>query len=203
MGGMRTACLLMALLVSPAAACTARSGERTAALVELYTSAGCKACVPAERWLAGLSARYPAERVVPVMLQVSQVVPPARRLTPLQRLALVPMPYVLVQGTDFARWHTDDFEREMARLNASPARARLELQILSRNAGGLKVRARASSDLQADLFVGTQAPFEWQGPLALGQHEVRVPVEGAVVAFVQDRRTGEVLQALRLGLCFP
>jgi hypothetical protein len=200
---MRAACLLMALLVSPAAACIARSGERTAALVELYTSAGCKACVPAERWLAGLSEQYPSERVVPVTLQVSQVAPPPRRLTPLQRLALVPMPHVLVQGMDFARWHTDDFGREIARLNATPARAWLELEILSRGAGALKVRARASSDLQADLFVGTQTPRDWQGPLALGQHEIEVPHEAAVVAFVQDRRTGEVLQALRLGLCFP
>ena len=193
----------MALLVSPAAACTARSGERTAALVELYTSAGCKACVPAERWLAGVSGRYPSERVVPVTLQVSQVAQPPRRLTPLQRLALVPMPHVLVQGMDFVRWRTDDFEREIARLNAIPARARLELEILSRSAVALKVRARASSALQADLFVGSQTPHDWHGPLALGQHEIELPLEGAVVAFVQDRRTGEVLQALRLGLCFP
>lgn len=200
---MRIACLLMALLVSPALACTARSGEGTAVLVELYTSAGCKACVPAERWLAGLSGRYPAERVVPVMLRVSQVAQPARRLTPLQRLALVPMPHVLVQGMDFARWHADDFEREVARLNAIPARARIELEILSRNPGGVQVRARASSSRQADLFVGTQGPLEWQGPLALGRHEIEVPLEGAVVAFVQERRTGEVLQALRLGVCFP
>ena len=200
---MRVACLLMALVVSPAAACIARSGDRTAVLVELYTSPGCRACIPAERWLAGLPERYPAERVVSAMLAVTRVAPPLRRLTPLQRLALVPMPHVLVQGMDFARWHTDDFEREIARLNAIPARAGLELEILSRDAGALKVRARAWSDREADLFVGTQAPLEWQGPLALGQHEIGVPVEGAVVAFVQDRRTGEVLQALRLGLCSP
>lgn len=193
----------MVLVVSPAAACTARSGERTAALVELYTSAGCGACIPAERWLAGLSGQYPAERVIPVTLQVSQVARPARRLTPLQRLALVPMPHVLVQGMDFPRWHTDDFGSEVARVNAIPARARLQLEILSRNAGVLTVRAEASSDWQADLFVGTQTPVEWQGPLALGRHEIRVPLEAAVVAFVQDRRTGEVLQALRLGACSP
>lgn len=200
---MRIACLLMALLVSPAVACSARSGERTAALVELYTFSGCKACLPAERWLAGLSGRYPAQRVVPVVLQVNQAAQPARRLTPLQRLALAPMPYVLLQGMDFARWHRDDFEREVARLNATPARAHLELEILSRNAGGVTVRARASSDRPADLFVGTPAPLEWQGPLTLDPHEIRVPPEAAVVAFVQDRRTGEVLQALRLGTCLP
>ena len=113
------------------------------------------------------------------------------------------MPHVLVQGMDFARWHTDDFEREIDRLNAIPARARLELAILSRSTGGLKVRAQASSDREADLFVGTQTPLEWQGPLPLGQHEIQVPAEGAVVAFIQERRTGEVLQALRLGVCSP
>lgn len=196
---MRAVCLLMVLLVSPAAACSARSGDATTALVELYTSAGCPACPSAERWLAGLPGRYGGEQVVAVTVQVSQTAAPPRRLTPLQRLALTRAPHVLVQGSDFRRWQTADFDRELARINGSPARAHLELQVVS---GRLKVRARALSESHAAVFVGTDVGLEWLGPLALGEHELEAPPK-AVVAFVQDRRSREVLQTLRLGLCSP
>src|SRR5258708_12776156 len=56
---------------SHASVCTAQSGERTAALVELYTSEGCSSCPPADRWLSGLGARgYAPARVVPLALHV-------------------------------------------------------------------------------------------------------------------------------------
>jgi hypothetical protein len=196
---MRVVCLLMVLLVSPAAACSARSAASTAVLVELYTSAGCAACPQAERWLAGLPQRYAADRVIPVTLHVTRVAQPPRRLTALQRLALVRTPYVLLQGADFHRWHTEDFDREVARINGLPARAHLVLEVV---AGRLKVRARASPEAPAAVFVGTDGPVEWHGPLALGEHELPFPAKAAV-AFVQDRRTGEVLQTLRLGPCSP
>ena len=55
---MRTISTLAALaLAGPAFAgpCVARSGERTAALVELYTGARCAGCPAADRWLADLA----------------------------------------------------------------------------------------------------------------------------------------------------
>jgi hypothetical protein len=52
--------------------------------------------------------------------------------------------------------------------------------------------------------------LEWRGPYALGTRQLELallpkakPVDSGVVAFVQNRRTGEVLQALSLAACLP
>ena len=113
--------LLLGLLVIPvfshAAQCTAQSGPGTAALVELYTSEGCSSCPPADRWLSTLSSA-PSSSVVPLALHVDywdyigwkdpyakrEFSLRQRKLTLLQRLALVYTPQVMLQGQDFRGW---------------------------------------------------------------------------------------------------
>src|SRR5204863_7704463 len=125
--------------------CSARSGEKTAALVELYTSEGCNSCPPADRWLSSLGARYRAEVVVPLALHVDywdyigwkdpyakrEFSQRQRRLSQLQRASFVYTPQVLVHGTDFRECSGAAFDRAVARLHAKPAGARLELEILA------------------------------------------------------------------------
>ena len=139
--------LLGVLLMGPVhAACKAESGPHTAALVELYTSEGCSSCPPADRWLSGLGERgYVPGRVVPLALHVDYwdyigwKDPHARRefsqrqrkLSQLQRLALVYTPQVLLQGRDFRAWGSGAFDAALARINAQPAQARIGLQIRS------------------------------------------------------------------------
>jgi len=138
--------------------CIAHSGPNTTALVELYTSEGCSSCPPADRWLSSLAERgYVPQRVVPIALHVDYgdyigwKDPYAKRdfslrqrkLTQLQRLALVYTPQVLVQGHDFRGWGTAAFDEAVAKINAGPARARLSLEIVSMKSDALAVRATA------------------------------------------------------------
>jgi hypothetical protein len=257
------------------AQCVAKSGPNTAALVELYTSEGCSSCPPAERWLSGLSAQgYVPERVVPLALHVDYwdyigwkdpyakrvFSQRQRKLTQLQRLALVYTPQVMLQGQDFRGWGTPAFEQALAKINARPARAEIALELLPAGSSTLTVRVSAAlldtaqpeeagpkpeeagpkpeeagpkpeeaalylaayeNRLESRVSAGENrgrtlshdhVVLEWQGPLAfsgsrLVQERALPLLPGAqraysgVVAFVQNRRSAEVLQALVLPAC--
>lgn len=236
------------------AQCVAKSGPNTAALVELYTSEGCSSCPPADRWLSSLSAQgYVPERVVPLALHVDYwdyigwkdpyakrvFSQRQRKLTQLQRLALVYTPQVVLQGHDFRGWGTPAFEQALAKINARPARADIALELLPAGSSTLTVRVSATlldaaqteetglylaayeNRLESRVSAGENrgrtlshdhVVLEWQGPLAfsgsqLVQERALPLLPGAqransgVVAFVQNRRSAEVLQALVLPAC--
>jgi hypothetical protein len=255
---MRTlfASLLGLVMASQAwGACSATSGDRTTALVELYTSEGCNSCPPADRWLSGLGERgYAPARVVPLSLRVDYwdyigwkdpYAKPAfsgrqRKLTQLQRLALVYTPQVMLQGRDFPAWHGPAFDAAVAQINAQPARARIRLAIEEVGARAMAVGVRAElldrnhlkdaalylasyeNRLSSAVTAGENrgrtlrhdfVVLEWLGPLDLGPAGHRaeripvprlpkaVPENSGIVAFVQNRRSLEVLQALMLPPC--
>jgi hypothetical protein len=256
---MRALIALLALLVAvPAwgASCAARSGERTAALVELYTSEGCSSCPPADHWLSALGERFRPDRLVPLALHVDywdylgwkdpyaqrQFSQRQRRLSQLQRAALVYTPQVVLQGRDFPAWRSAAFDAMVERINAQPARARIALDIVSAAPSGLAIALRAEvSDarqrgdavlyvaafqnrLQSEVKAGENSGrrlrhdyvvLEWLGPFTMGPEgrldEQRrlallpnaAAAESGVAAFIQDRRTAEVLQALMLSTCLP
>jgi len=232
--------------------CSARSGERTAALVELYTSEGCSSCPPADRWLSALGGRY-AERVVPLSLHVdywdyigwkdpyakARFSMRQRKMSQLQRAAFVYTPEVLLQGREFRAWGSAAFDAAVAQINARPARAQISLGIdaVGKDRIEAQVRAQVSDPAGADAVLYVAAyenkltshvaagenrgrtlthdyvALEWLGPFPLerGAPLARkqslpllpkaVPANSGVAAFVQDRRTAEVLQALMLPVC--
>ena len=240
---------LFLMSTAQAQTCTARSGDKTAVLVELYTSEGCNSCPPADHWLSGLGKKYPAELVVPLALHVDywdyigwkdpyakrEFSQRQRRLSQLQRASFVYTPQVLVQGTDFREWGGAAFEQAVKRLHAKPAGARLELEIVAATREALQVRAQATvldaaQAADAALYVAAyenrlesqvsggensgrllqhdHVALEWQGPYGPGERQLRLPLlpkakigDSGIVAFVQNRRTAEVLQTLMLGTC--
>jgi hypothetical protein len=235
--------------------CSGRSGERTAALVELYTSEGCSSCPPADRWLSSLGAQGGVPGgIVPLSLHVDywdyigwkdpyakrEFSLRQRKLTQLQRLALIYTPQVMLQGRDFRAWGTKAFDETVARINAQPAKARIELAIQGSTAAGLNVEAGAvlldrTQQEHAALYLASYqnrlmskvdagenrgrilahdyVVLEWQGPFGFGAdgrlaERRELPLlpgasaaDSGVVAFVQNRRTAEVLQALMLPAC--
>lgn len=254
---MRFLLLPVLLMCAPAwgAACAAISGEKTAALVELYTSEGCDSCPPADRWLSGLGERgYVPSKVVPLSLHVDYwdyigwkdpYAKPAfsgrqRKLTQLQRLAFVYTPQVMLQGQDFRAWRGPAFDAAVARINLDPARARISLSIDALRPAAMTVDVTAqvldkghlkdaalyvaayenrlssavtSGENRGRTLKHDYVVLEWQGPLELapgGRRSERrslpllpraVPANSGVVAFVQNRRSLEVLQALMLPAC--
>ena len=217
-----------------AAQCVSRSGPGTAALVELYTSEGCSSCPPADRWLATLGQRYAPGRVVPLALHVDywdyigwkdpyakrEFSLRQRKLSQLQRMALVYTPQVLLQGRDWGLG-TSGFDEAVARINAQPAKAGLTLELLRADANGLHVEASAEVAGPAGdavLYLAayqsrleSRVVLEWLGPIRIAQRLVErhtlpllpgaAAANSGVAAFVQSRGTGEVLQALLRSAC--
>lgn len=248
----RETLLVAAVLALPveAAQCVSQSGPGTTALVELYTSEGCSSCPPADRWLASLGQRYAPGSVVPLALHVDywdyigwkdpyakrEFSLRQRKLSQLQRLALVYTPQVVLQGRDFRGWGTKGFDEALARINAQPAKARLKLQFLGAQAKGLEVEASAElvapvddavlylaayqSRLESRVTAGENrgrilthdyVVLEWLGPFTIAGRLIErrtlpllpgaAAANSGAAAFVQDRRTGEVLQALLRSTC--
>ena len=150
------------------------------------------------------------------------------RLLPLQRTALVYSPQVLLQGREFSDWNRPEaLGAALDRIGASPERARITIAIHDKVPGRLAaaVEAQVVDARQVAESVLYFAPFssdahhravlEWLGPVAvrpdghisasriLALPSSTVPRGTGVVAFVQNRRTREVLQALLLAACSP
>jgi hypothetical protein len=236
------ACLLSVFASSCwAEACAARSGAGTTALIELYTSEACGTCPPAERWLSSLRERgYSPDSLIPLALHVDyrdyigtrdaharrEPSLRQRKLTPQQRMALVFTPQVLLQGRDYRRWGTPEFDASVERINAQPSKAGISLKLSHGAAPALDIVASAKLEGSthkgdAALYLasyedrqGRYVVLEWQGPFAVRAGERLVerrrlallpgalPGRSGAAAFVQDRGTGEVLQALMLSACF-
>ena len=250
---MRTSVLLALFAVTlpvQAAQCVSESGPGTTAPVELYTSEGCSSCPPAERWLGALARSYPPGKLVPLALHVDywdylgwkdpyakrEFSLRQRKLSRLQRMALVYTPQVVVQGRDFRDWAGKGFDQALARINAQPAKARLKLELLRSDANGLDVRASAElvrpnesaalylaayqSGLESRIAAGENRGrilthdyvlLEWLGPFPLDRPLVQrrtlpllpgaAAAASGAAAFVQDRQSGEVLQAVLRTAC--
>ena len=246
--------LLMVLASQSALAgeCSARTGDKTTALIELYTSEGCDSCPPADKWLSALNVD--AGRAVPLALHVDywdyigwkdpygspDYSARQREAVRLANGRVSYTPQVMVSGRDARSWGRDgDFRATLEAVNARPARADITLSA-SAQASGVKlevaaeVKDRAMAPENAlflaiteDKLVSAVKAGENRGETLRHDYVVRElrslqrfdgsglqraaetftfkpdwkAKDLSAVAFVQNRRTGEIVQALKLPLC--
>jgi hypothetical protein len=233
------------------AACDARSGPKTAALVELYTSEGCSSCPPADQQLRRLrQALDPAAEVVPLALHVgywdyigwkdpyAQAAFGKRQnwLVHANQRKTVYTPQFFVSGTELRSWQVA-LRDKVRQVNALPAAAAIRVKASVAPNGALALNAEATVRAAAEpaaLYLALaenglvskvtrgensgvtlshdHVVREWIGPVRLIAGTTRVQREIAlpaawnrarleVIAFVQDERTGGVLQALSAHQC--
>src|SRR6478736_5854565 len=110
--------------------CVAKSGPKTAALVELYTSEGCSSCPPADKRLSQFPAHgHSLEQVVPISLHVDywddlgwkepfaqpQFSERQSWLVHANGHKTVFTPHFFVSGTEVRDWH-GDLDDELKRI---------------------------------------------------------------------------------------
>jgi Uncharacterized secreted protein len=233
------------------AACDARSGPKTAALVELYTSEGCSSCPPADQQLRRLrQALDPAAEVVPLALHVgywdyigwkdpyAQAAFGERQswLVRTNQRNTVYTPQFFVGGAELRPWQ-GTLRDKVRQLNALPAGADIRVHASVAPNGALALNAEATARAGAEpaaLYLALaesgiaskvtrgensgatlahdHVVREWIGPVRLTggaaqvQQEIALPAAWnrarlELVAFVQDERSGSVLQALSAQQC--
>jgi len=243
------AVLLSIAGAAQAADCTVRSGARTNALIELYTSEGCSSCPPAEQWLSKL-ARSPRAGVIPVAFHVhywdyigwKDIYADPRNTERQKAFAeatgarSVYTPQVILAGNDFRAWSSERmFEEAVRAVNARKPAAAIELTprrqadgsvegnasavvtegarpltlVVALTQDGITSKPNAGENkgemLAQNFIVRDVAEFRGTGMIAGSFRftpRANWNVERmSVVAYVQDKRTGRVLQALSAPAC--
>lgn len=248
--------MLVTVAAAEAATCSAESGARRVALLELYTSEGCDSCPPTDRWTSALPDRgFTAEHVVTLGFHVdywnylgwndpfakAQYSARQRGASQRNKSRVIYTPQLLLNGKDYRRGaFLDDFASRVSVLAREAPKARISLKLAIEPTGTLSVQGAAAiadaaerSDarvylvlyennlstrvtagenrgkrLRHDFVVRELAgPFgvNHGGAAALGH---RFGVEPGwktaglhVAAFVQNERSGDILQALALAYC--
>ena len=246
--------ILTIALLSPTlswAACDVKSGPRTTALVELYTSEGCSSCPPADKRLSQFpSQAYSLEQVVPISLHVDYwdglgwKEPFAQPQFAERQSWLVHAnghktsftPHFFVSGTEVRDWR-GNLGDQLKRVTAEPAPASISVHAEATVPGTVSVAASATAPRSGDplaLFLALtedkltssvsagenrgvtlshdHVARKWIGPIALNAGQVDFkqvvttgsgwnPAQLGIAAFVQDLRTGQVLQAIGASQC--
>lgn len=234
--------------------CSAKSGNETAAVLELYTSEGCNSCPPADKWVSSLApGGFKPNQIVPLAFHVDywdyigwadrfadkEFSARHRVLARANGSSTVYTPQIFVSGKDIRLAFSNvKLNGTLKDINATKPRADIGLELDASKPNTLNFSGSASLSAPSDdaaayvavyenkLLSNVKAgenrgvklehdyvvreligplKFDRQGKLEIKQ-SVAIPSDWkvkdlGVAAFVQNRETGETLQALQLPTC--
>ena len=240
--------------VIAAGQCSAKSGNETAAMLELYTSEGCNSCPPADKWVSSLAVNgFKSSQLVPLAFHVDywdyigwadrfaskEFGGRHRVLARANGSSTVYTPQIFVSGKDIRlAFSSVKLNGTLKDINTSKPRADIGLALDASTPDRLNLSGsaslsapsddaaayvavyenRLSSNVKAGENRGVKLEhdyvvreligplkFDRQGKLEIKQ-SVAIPSEWkakdlGIAAFVQNRETGETLQALQLPIC--
>lgn len=156
--------------------CSAKSGDETAAVLELYTSEGCNSCPPADKWVSSLAPNgFKANQIVPLAFHVdywdyigwtdrfahSEFSGRHRRLARANGSGTVYTPQIFVSGKDIRlAFSTVKLNGTLKPINAAKPRADIALAFDTENPGTLNLSASASLTDASDEAQAYLAVYE-------------------------------------------
>ncbi|HXZ95875.1 MAG TPA: DUF1223 domain-containing protein [Burkholderiales bacterium] len=236
--------------------CSAKSGDRRVALLELYTSEGCNSCPPVDEWVSKLPSKgLTSDRIVPLAFHVDYwnylgwqdvfaqklFTERQRQTAHLNRSTFIYTPQLVLNGRDYhSGLLRDNTSERIKEINQQKPLADINLVLIRPASGQLHVSGKITvpiaperQDAQAYLalyennisndikggensgrilhhdFVVRELvgpiPIDSQGNALIEQTFNLKPGwklhDSGVTAFVQNKRSGDVLQSLALALC--
>ncbi len=152
-----------------AAECTAKTGNKTIPLLELYTSEGCSSCPPADKWISKI--KHGPEEVTPLAFHVdywdyigwkdtfskAKYSNRQRKTAAFGGAGFVYTPQFVFNGRDFKGWDNSRLNSAIDKAQKSASRANLTLNAVNSD-DGITLNASAEAvnptdTKKTDIFV--------------------------------------------------
>lgn len=145
-----------------AAECTAKTGNETIPLLELYTSEGCSSCPPADKWISKI--KHDKSKVTPLAFHVdywdyigwkdkfskAEYSDRQRKTAAFGGAGFVYTPQFVFNGRDFKGWDNSRLNSAINQTQKLASRANLTLDANTQADGSIKLKATASATNSAD-----------------------------------------------------
>ena len=165
-----SALLITVPAFSTAAECSAKSGNKSVPLLELYTSEGCSSCPPADKWLSQLKPN--PDTLIPLAFHVdywdyigwkdrfskSEYSDRQRKTAAFGGASFVYTPQFVLNGRDFKGWDSSRISDVIEQQQKLASRANLSLDTVTEQDGSITLKTNAeavnSKDVKhADVFI--------------------------------------------------
>ncbi len=157
-----TSLFVLSLSQAFAAECTAKTGDKTIPLLELYTSEGCSSCPPADKWISKI--KHGPEKVTPLAFHVdywdyigwkdkfskAKYSNRQRKTAAFGGAGFVYTPQFVFNGRDFKGWDNSRLNSAIDDAQQSASRANLTLDAVNSSDGGITLKASAEAVNPAD-----------------------------------------------------